>query len=98
MRLKKMLDLLLKGITTEDNNVLIDNDFDEEIISEENDEPEKLPKQRLFDVQAEDRFKKHLKHSYKVKITNTFVRLDQSFFSLNICHYLVSFLFIVYYM
>ena len=60
MRLKKKLDLLLKGITTEDNNVLIDNDFDEEIISEENDEPEKLPKQRLFDIQAEDRFKEAL--------------------------------------
>jgi ribosomal protein L31E len=57
--IRKNVKSIIERITTADN-ILIDEDLEEEIISEENDKPENLLKQRLFDTQAENRFKKAL--------------------------------------
>ena len=55
-----MLNLfIIERITTEDN-ILKDDDLEEEIISEKNDKPEELTKQRSFDIQAERQFKEAL--------------------------------------
>jgi len=59
--IRKNVKSIIERITTKDNILTDDDDLGEEIISEENDEPEKLPKQRLFDVQAENKFKEALK-------------------------------------
>ena len=64
--IRKNVKSIIERITTKDNILTDDDDLGEEIISEENDEPEKdepekLPKQRLFDVQAECQFKEALK-------------------------------------
>ena len=59
--IRKNVKSIIQRITTEDNILTDGGDLGEEIISEENDEPEKLPKQRLFDVQAENQFKEALK-------------------------------------
>ena len=51
--IRKNVKSIIERITTKDNILTDDDDLGEEIISEENDKPEKLPKQRLFDIQAE---------------------------------------------
>ena len=57
--IRKNVKSIIERITTEDN-ILKDDDLEEEIISEKNDKPEELTKQRSFDIQAERRFKEAL--------------------------------------